>query len=112
MFALPNRQVGWDFEGFGIVLLEAQACGKPVIAGQSGGTQETMDPSSTGEVVACDTPDALAESAVRLLESAERREKMGARGRAWVVERFDWSVLAAEAQARFAEASPVQLGRG
>ena len=36
LFALPNRQVGWDFEGFGIVLLEAQACGKPVVTGQSG----------------------------------------------------------------------------
>src|SRR5262249_56405909 len=28
LFALPNRRIGWDFEGFGIVLLEAQACGK------------------------------------------------------------------------------------
>ena len=38
LFVLPNRQVGWDIEGFGMVLLEAQACGKPVIAGASGGT--------------------------------------------------------------------------
>src|SRR4029453_2663396 len=38
LFALPNRQVGWDLEGFGIVLIEAQACGKPVVAGTSGGT--------------------------------------------------------------------------
>lgn len=28
LFALPNRRVGWDFEGFGIALIEAQACGK------------------------------------------------------------------------------------
>ena len=39
LFALPNRQVGWDFEGFGIVLLEAQACGRAVIAGRSGGSR-------------------------------------------------------------------------
>ena len=36
LFALPNRQEGRDIEGFGMVLLEAQACGKPVIAGRMG----------------------------------------------------------------------------
>ena len=36
LFALPNRRQGWDFEGFGIVLLEAQACGRPVLAGADG----------------------------------------------------------------------------
>jgi len=33
LFALPNREVNGDFEGFGMVLLEAQACGRPVLAG-------------------------------------------------------------------------------
>ena len=43
-----------------MVLLEAQACGKPVIAGASGGTAETMQPGETGYVVPCDQPDDLA----------------------------------------------------
>ena len=42
LFVLPNRAIGRDVEGFGMVLLEAQACGKPVVAGASGGTAETM----------------------------------------------------------------------
>jgi phosphatidyl-myo-inositol dimannoside synthase len=103
LFVLPNRQVGWDFEGFGIVLLEAQACGKPVIAGRSGGTAEAMDPSSTGELVSCDAPEALVEAAVRLLDGADHRRDMGARARPWVVEHFDWSVLACDARRRFTE---------
>jgi len=101
LFALPNRQVGWDFEGFGIVLLEAQACGKPVIAGQSGGTAEAMDPSQTGELVACDAPDALAEAAVRLLERADYRDQLGARARPWVVEHYDWRAIARDAELQF-----------
>ena len=48
LFALPNREVAGEFEGFGMVLLEAQACGKPVLAGTSGGTSETMRIPETG----------------------------------------------------------------
>jgi phosphatidylinositol alpha-1,6-mannosyltransferase len=101
LFALPNRQVGWDFEGFGMVLLEAQACGKPVIAGRSGGTAETIQPSRTGELVTCDTPGALADAAIRLLNDRERRERMGVCARQWTVEQFDWEVLADRARRLF-----------
>jgi phosphatidylinositol alpha-1,6-mannosyltransferase len=97
LFALPNRQIGWDFEGFGIVLLEAQACGKPVLAGTSGGTAETMDAPRTGRVVPCDGPDLLAEEVVRLLSDADLRAQMGACGREWVVSRLDWEPLKRQA---------------
>jgi phosphatidylinositol alpha-1,6-mannosyltransferase len=97
LFALPNRRVGWDFEGFGIVLLEAQACGKPVIAGRSGGTAETIDPSRTGEIVDCDAPDLLAGLAADLLQDDTRRERMGTLARQWVVEHFAWDVLSRQA---------------
>jgi phosphatidylinositol alpha-1,6-mannosyltransferase len=98
LFALPNRQVGWDFEGFGIVLLEAQACGRPVIAGRSGGTSEAISPSQTGELVPCDTPEPLAQAVSALLQDDTRRAALGARGRDWVVERFDWAALSRQAR--------------
>jgi phosphatidylinositol alpha-1,6-mannosyltransferase len=101
LFALPNRQVGWDFEGFGIALVEAQACARPVVTGTSGGTVETIIPNETGLSVPCETPEALAEACVALLDDAPRRAAMGARGRAWVLERFDWAVLARAASAAF-----------
>jgi phosphatidylinositol alpha-1,6-mannosyltransferase len=93
LFALPNRRVGWDFEGFGIALIEAQACGRPVIAGNSGGAPETLVPGGSGEVVACDEPEALAAATVALLNAPERRATMGQCGRRWTVEHFDWDIL-------------------
>jgi phosphatidylinositol alpha-1,6-mannosyltransferase len=101
LFALPNRQIGWDFEGFGIVLLEAQACGKPAVAGNSGGTPETLRPGETGLLVASDSPDALAEAVCNILDEPERAIAMGRAGRDWVTGRFAWTVLAREAQEVF-----------
>jgi phosphatidylinositol alpha-1,6-mannosyltransferase len=96
LFALPNRRVGWDFEGFGIALIEAQACGKPVIAGLSGGTAETMKHAETGTLVACETPQALAEVVSAFLADPARRAAMGERARHWAVSNFDWNVVAAQ----------------
>lgn len=101
VFALPNRQVGWDLEGFGIVLIEAQACGKPVVTGRSGGTSEALEEGETGEVVSCETPGPLAATISALLQDPERALAMGRRGRAWVLRQFDWTVLANQADERF-----------
>jgi phosphatidylinositol alpha-1,6-mannosyltransferase len=101
LFALPNRQVGRDIEGFGMVLVEAQACGKPVLAGASGGTAETLQDPATGRVVDCEDPHRLAEVVIELLQDPELRASMGAAGRPWVVEHFDWAALSRQAQAIF-----------
>ncbi|HEY7314591.1 MAG TPA: glycosyltransferase family 4 protein [Gemmataceae bacterium] len=101
LFALPNRQVGQDIEGFGMVLLEAQACGKPVVAGASGGTAETMRIPETGRVVCCDGPDELAALVSDLLSDRRRLEQMGQAAREWVVSRFDWEVLTRQAEQLF-----------
>jgi phosphatidylinositol alpha-1,6-mannosyltransferase len=101
LFVLPNREVDGDIEGFGMVLLEAQSCGKPVVAGDSGGTAETMIPGETGLIVDCTSPGPLAEAVIELLRDGPRREAMGSRARQWVVERFDWAALAAQAATVF-----------
>ncbi|MBI3466172.1 MAG: glycosyltransferase family 4 protein [Planctomycetes bacterium] len=97
LFALPNREIDRDIEGFGMVLVEAQACGKPVIAGDSGGTAETMQVGKTGLIVDCREPEPLAKGVVSLLTSPEEREAMGRAGRQWVLQQFDWEQLARQA---------------
>jgi phosphatidylinositol alpha-1,6-mannosyltransferase len=94
LFVLANRQVGSDIEGFGMVFLEAQACGKAVLGGASGGTAEAVNAPHSGLLVPCDAPGPVAEAVIGLLREPERRGAMGRAGRLWVEEQFDWPVLA------------------
>jgi phosphatidylinositol alpha-1,6-mannosyltransferase len=108
LFVLPNRQVAKDLEGFGMVLLEAQACGKPVIAGDSGGTAETMSIPETGLVVNCENPEALASVLYQLLQDPNRLSRMGQAARSWVLQRFDWQPLSHQAAEIFSRGHGVQ----
>lgn len=107
VFALANRTIGKDVEGFGMVLLEAQSCGRPVLTGASGGTAETLRPNASGVVVPCDRPDEPAAALAELLADRAQLDRMGEAGRAWVAGKFDWPILAAEAQEVFAELAPL-----
>jgi phosphatidylinositol alpha-1,6-mannosyltransferase len=103
LFALPNRQVGKDIEGFGMVLVEAQACGKPVLAGASGGTADTLRVPETGLVLPCEEPGPLARAVTGLLQDRQRLARMGAAARVWVTSHFDWDVLSRQAERIFGE---------
>jgi phosphatidylinositol alpha-1,6-mannosyltransferase len=94
LFALPNRRVGNDDEGFGMVLLEAQASGKAVLAGNSGGTSETLIDGETGVICDCTTPDSIAAKLHELFSEPELLTSMGKKGRAHKQEHFSWSALA------------------
>jgi len=110
LFALANRQVGRDIEGFGMVLVEAQACGRPVLAGASGGTRETMDIGRTGVVVPCEKADGLATEVTRLLLDRQGLEEMGKAARPWVVEHLDWNALSRQAAEQFGIEMPPSDG--
>lgn len=95
IFAMPcrTRGGGLDVEGLGIVFLEASATGLPVIAGDSGGAPETVDPGVTGDVVDGRDEDALVAAMVRQLADPALRERMGGAGRRLMEEHWTWPGL-------------------
>ncbi len=90
-----NRWAGLEQEGFGIVFLEAAACGVPQVAGDSGGAAEAVDDGITGTVVRTpDDPRVVAESFEQLLDDPSLRARMGLAGRDRAVREFSYDVLA------------------
>lgn len=89
IFALPSRS-----EGFGLVYLEAMACGKPVIAGAHGGAPEVVDDGKSGYLVQHDDTGQLATSLETLLSDPALAQQMGARGRERVERDFRFAVFA------------------
>jgi phosphatidylinositol alpha-1,6-mannosyltransferase len=90
-----NRWAGLEQEGFGIVFLEAAACGVPQVAGASGGAAEAVVDGETGLVVdPPDDPVKVAGALEALLTDAPRREQLGRAGRARVMAEFTYDALA------------------
>ena len=97
VFAMParTRGRGLDVEGLGIVYLEAQACGVPVIAGDSGGAPETVVDGVTGVVVDGRAVPALARAVIGVCADPAKARHMGQEGRRHVVEHWTWEVMGA-----------------
>lgn len=88
VFAMPNRDIAGDTEGFGLVYLEAAACGKAAVAGTAGGTGSAVVDGVTGLRVDGERLGAVAQALARLLSNPEAAEEMGRRGRERVLENF------------------------
>ena len=82
-------------EGLGTSLLDAMACGKPIVATNVGGIPEVVVDGDTGLLVPPRDPAAMAAAIVRLLGDAALRERMGAAGLARVRERFSAEIMVA-----------------
>jgi glycosyltransferase involved in cell wall biosynthesis len=78
-----------DAEGFGIVFIEAQAMGLPVVSTRSGGIPEAVDEGETGLLVSQNAPDRLSEAIVRLLQDGNLWRRFSVAGRRRVVLRFN-----------------------
>jgi phosphatidylinositol alpha-1,6-mannosyltransferase len=90
VFCMPcrSRWGGLEVEGLGLVFLEAASTAIPVLAGDSGGSPETVVPGETGFVVSS-IPD-IAEGLEILLADPVKAARMGRNGREFVVREFTW----------------------
>ncbi len=93
--------VPW-YEPFGIVPVEAMACGRPVVGSAVGGLLDTIVPGVTGELVRPRRPDLLAPVLRDLLADPGRRAAYGRAGRARAVDTYQWRQVVAETESVYA----------
>jgi phosphatidyl-myo-inositol dimannoside synthase len=98
VFAMPcrSRLGGFEVEGWGNVFIEAAACGRPVVVGDSGGAREALVDGETGLLVnGADVPE-VADAVACLLGDPTRAEAMGRAGRERVEASYTWPRAAGE----------------
>ncbi len=95
IFVMPNRTLGGtDWEGFGIVFLEAALAGKPSIGGNNGGVPDAIVHGKTGLLVETDHYKETAESIKHLLQDVPKRLAMGKTAWERATNSFNWIFLA------------------
>lgn len=104
--AVPHAQVPAELRGldvyvalsraesFGVAIIEASACGIPVVVSDAGGLPEVVRHGITGFVVPKGDPQEAAERLAQIMADPDLRKKMGAMGRIWVQEQFEWKQCA------------------
>jgi len=94
VFAMPAREQVPDVEGFGIVFLEASACGKPVIGTRSGGISDAIIDDLTGLLIDPDDPEACSEVLIRILGDERLARRLGRGGVDHVTQIANWNTVA------------------
>ena len=87
VLVLPSITIA---EGTGMTLLEANACGKPVIGTKIGGIKYVIKNGETGLLVPPEDSAALAKAIIKILKNRKLADKMGAKGRKLVEEKYSW----------------------
>jgi phosphatidylinositol alpha-1,6-mannosyltransferase len=100
LFVLTPEQSGLQFEGFGLVYLEAGAYGLPVVATRSGGVPDAVKDRETGLLAEPGDTDGIAAALLRLLTDGELLRQMGRANRLWA-ETLTWERFAGEQLAAY-----------
>jgi glycosyltransferase involved in cell wall biosynthesis len=100
------------YEGFSLPAVEAMACGTPLVATTAGALPEVVGPDGVSALhVPPGDPEALAASVGRLLDDPDLAARLGAAGRARVVERFTWRAVAEQTVAWYRAVLATREGR-
>ena len=90
IFIMPSRNINGDFEGFGIVYLEANLAGRPVIAGRSGGVADAVADGINGLMVDPENTAEISQAIVKLAIDSKLRLKLGEQGKHKAINDFNW----------------------
>jgi phosphatidylinositol alpha-1,6-mannosyltransferase len=91
-----TRSTDLDVEGFGLSLVEASACGIPVVAARSGGIPDAVREGETGLLVDGERPDVVAEAVDLLLRNRDLARRLGTGGRRAVETFYNWDRVTSE----------------
>jgi len=93
IFVMPNRQEGQDIEGYGIVFMDANACGKPVIGGRSGGVTDAIIEGYNGLLVDPSSESDIANKIIYLLSNPDIMDKLGKNGLNLIQRERNWKIV-------------------
>ena len=88
-----NEQLKGDYEGFGIVFLEASACGKSVIAGNFGGIYDAVDNQKSGYIIDGTDLKTITDTIESLISEPILRKRIGTFGLERARNYFDWKII-------------------
>jgi glycosyltransferase involved in cell wall biosynthesis len=94
VLCLPSTETKTWEEQFGYALVEAMACGKPVVSTSTGSIPEIVKDSVTGILVNPNDPNMLKKSLEELILNERKRATFGERGRQWVLQKFEANKIA------------------
>jgi len=100
IFVLLNRQtsadprLAGDYEGFGIVFLEASACAKPVVAGNFGGIADAVEDQRSGLIIDGNSLPVITATMRQLITDRHLRQRLGEFGLRRARQQFDWTIIA------------------
>ena len=81
IFIMPNKTVDGDLEGFGLVFLEANACGLPVIGGSSGGVIDAIEDGVSGLLIEPGSIESISKNLIKLIDDEIYRDSLGQQGK-------------------------------
>jgi len=101
LLVLPAVPRASDVEGFGMVILEAAAAGKPCVAARTGGIPDAVEEGRTGILTEASNYEAITRAVTSLLRDDALRLTMGANAQRRTEEQFDWEKIGEKYEALF-----------
>lgn len=94
IFVQPNIHVPGDMEGFGIAVIEAAACRRPIVASNLEGLKDALCHNENGILVEPENPQAFIEAILPLIADEKKRHDLGQRAKLYTETHYHWNIVA------------------